>query len=114
MADADRPSDSFSLLVEIENVEKETKSGPAKLKRAKRNHVQKTYAGLVDIISGAKLHITRKLVGRQALSVRRPTKKNTKTYIPSEKEEMLLVLFFGPFLVALIYVYMCSGLADVI
>jgi hypothetical protein len=43
-----------------------------------------------------------------------PLKKNTKTYIPSEKEEMLLVLFFGPFLVALIYVYMCSGLADVI
>jgi hypothetical protein len=41
MADADRPSDSFSLLVEIENVEKKTKSGPAKLKRAKRNRVQK-------------------------------------------------------------------------
>jgi hypothetical protein len=78
MADADRPSDSFSLLVEIENVEKKTKSGPAKLKRAKRNHVQKTYAGLVDIISGAKLHITRKLVGRQALSVRRPAKKKHK------------------------------------
>ncbi len=27
---------------------------------------------------------------------------------------MLFVLFFGPFLVAHIYVYMCSGLADVI
>jgi hypothetical protein len=90
------------------------KSGPAKLKLAKRNRVQKTYAGLVYIISGAKLHIPRGLVWRQDLSVRRPAKKNTKTNIPSGKEEMLLVLFFGPFLVALIYVYMCSGLADVI
>lgn len=70
-----RPSDSFSLLVEFENGEKEINlSGPAKLKRAKRNRVQKTCAGLVYIISGATLHIARGLVGRQDPFVRPPAR----------------------------------------